>query len=118
MQKGNLERLKELVPGGDLASFECQFGSLLHLAAFFGSAEMIERLLEAGVPANLQLKTDGSTALHLAARFGRLAVVEALLRHDQVDDTIVDSHGKTPYEVAKNRTISFAIECKCHRFAV
>lgn len=99
LQRIGLTPATYLVPGGNL----------LHVIASFGVASLIPDLLNAGVKINEQ-NAEGDTALHVAARNGRLTVLDQLLPRPDLDDTIVNLQGLTPYHVAKNRQISTAIE--------
>ena len=92
-----------------IPSYRSQFGSVLHLAASFGSTKTFEELLSEGVDVNCQ-NIDGSTALHVASRLGRQEIVELLLCQENIDDTIRDKDGKTPLEIAKGRQIASIFE--------
>lgn len=47
----------------------------------------------------------GTTALHLAASLGRADVVNLLLEHEDIDDTLRDSNGKTCIDVARGKDV-------------
>lgn len=76
----------------------------LHLAAFFGHAEIVVRLLRAGADHTVQARSaQGNSALH-AAIAGRLqlAAVTALLSAG-ADPAAVDRHGYAPIHLAASR---------------
>jgi len=68
----------------------------LQLAALNGNAAMIERLIKAGVSANMPLSKDGDTALMIAARTGRTAAVKTLLDNGAQVNATETWGGTTP----------------------
>lgn len=67
----------------------------VHLAAYFGLEETIERLLERGHEPNTK-SGDGDTPLSYAAKKGHTAVVKLLLALPNVDPNSHDIYGSTP----------------------
>ena len=87
---GQLERAKELLEieqGKGEEALMAQLDAVddwagstpLHWAAYAGSTELVQYLLELGARHNAETRRDGSLPLHLAARYGRTAVVELLV---------------------------------------
>ena len=54
---------------------------IIHIAAFYGSADSIGILLEYGADPKAKLKGTRLTALHLAAQFGHLDACKVLVEH-------------------------------------
>jgi oxysterol-binding protein 1 len=112
-------RISEAIKNDDLitirkslpsvSTYRSQFGTVLHLAASFGSTKTFDELLSEGIDVNCQ-NIDGCTALHVASRLGRQEIVELLLCQEEIDDTIKDKEGKSPLEIAKSRQISSVFE--------
>jgi len=73
--------------------------TLLNWATAFGTAEMVEYLINKGADVN---KGQRSSSLHYAACFGRVNIVKLLLRHG-ANPEIRDEEGKTPLDKARER---------------
>ncbi|MBD3268277.1 acyltransferase family protein, partial [bacterium] len=90
---------QHIAQGADLTARDPKFGqTLLNLAALHDRTEIIEHLLEQGLPVNIQ-GADGSTALHSAAFLGNTQSIEILLQNG-ADVNIKNSHGQTPIDSA------------------
>jgi ankyrin repeat protein len=74
----------------------------LMFAAGFGSAEVVEALLDAGADVNAR-EERGQTALMFAAMFGSAEVVEALLDAG-ADVTVISEDGMTVWDFAEHNT--------------
>ena len=71
--------------------------TILHLAIQCAEPEVVEQVLNEGKSLDINTQDrEGNTALHLAAQLGRLPVVKQLLEHSDINDAIVNKHGKTP----------------------
>jgi hypothetical protein len=98
--------LKEQEPD----SPHCLHGTtLLHLAVQCADASTIEYVMEncpagAGPWINDKDK-DGNTPLHLASKLGRAPIVRLLLDHSETDDSIANSRGETPLDLASSPEI-------------
>eukprot|EP00281_Chroomonas_sp_CCMP1168_P023113 CAMPEP_0206233448 /NCGR_PEP_ID=MMETSP0047_2-20121206/11995_1 /ASSEMBLY_ACC=CAM_ASM_000192 /TAXON_ID=195065 /ORGANISM="Chroomonas mesostigmatica_cf, Strain CCMP1168" /LENGTH=449 /DNA_ID=CAMNT_0053657333 /DNA_START=37 /DNA_END=1384 /DNA_ORIENTATION=+ len=78
IRSGNMEALQEAVAGGSDVNAADQFGqTVLVWAAYTGTPEMAELLLESGADPNI----GRNPPLHYAARFGRATMVQLLLKH-------------------------------------
>jgi ankyrin repeat protein len=73
----------------------------LHLAAQFGSAEVVKTLLEQGADVNLG-DSDGRTALHLAAQFGSAEVMKTLLEQGADVNLKTKSGWTAAYHLARS----------------
>ncbi|KIJ28907.1 hypothetical protein M422DRAFT_784466 [Sphaerobolus stellatus SS14] len=84
----------------------------LHLAIRCASYDTIQLLLQnRSISANsVHPAESGTTALHLAASLGRADVVSLLLEQDGVDDTVRDSKGRTPKDVARSKEVHDVIQ--------
>lgn len=104
LRSNKIDNVKKAVmqEGFKIDEFKCKFGTLLHLAASFGTKTMFEDLVMAGISVNAR-STDGSTVLHVASRLGRHDIVELLLELEDLDDTIRDYDGMTACELATSR---------------
>lgn len=71
----------------------------LHTAAFVGSAQLVQVLLEAGADVNGR-DEQGSTALHTAAENGDVELARALLANG-ADPSLSNETGKRPTDLAK-----------------
>ena len=72
----------------------------LHAAADFGSAAVVQKLLDVGVSPNLRDARLGRTALHFAAQSGRTEIIRILLDHG-ADRSISCFEGMLPYVLAE-----------------
>lgn len=83
--------------------------NLLHYASESDSAELIDRLIGLGVPAN-KSNMFGWKPLHIAAVKGNLQTMRSLLKKDP-DPNARTNDGKTPYNLAveakKNETVEY-----------
>jgi len=68
----------------------------LHCASFFGIAELVTVLIDAGCCGVNQQDSGGSTPLVWAARTGHGGVVKLLLERENVDSNLPDKYGRTP----------------------
>ena len=102
----------------DFASYRQADGAtLLHLSVVCGPAMLTKELLSRGIDVNAQTKTDKATALHMAVSSGRLTTVEVLLECEGgIDDTIRDSAGRTPLDLAHDKPIETAIRWARNKF--
>ncbi|KAB5588445.1 SWH1-protein of an oxysterol-binding family protein [Ceratobasidium theobromae] len=77
---------------------------ILHFAIRGASCETLELVLaNKYISPNLASPPDsGFTALHLASSLGRVEALKMLLDQDGADDTILDSRGQSPLDVAKD----------------
>ncbi|KAG7310362.1 hypothetical protein JYU34_003135 [Plutella xylostella] len=71
----------------------------LHLATYFGHADVVRALLEAGADVD-EVNETGDTALHKACFIGNEELVILLLNH-KADVNIMNGEGRTPSEVCK-----------------
>ncbi|CAG9136805.1 unnamed protein product [Plutella xylostella] len=71
----------------------------LHLATYFGHADVVQALLEAGADVD-EVNETGDTALHKACFIGNEELVILLLNH-KADVNIMNGEGRTPSEVCK-----------------
>ncbi len=93
-------KLKELIVSGQSVQSKDALGfSYLHLAAGVGNAELIDILIGAGIPVNLQAGKKYSTAAHSAVSWGKVASLYALQKHG-ADFGLTNSEGKTPAALA------------------
>ena len=114
-QSVRLFRLYEALRGGDTAVIQrtlrdsessggVEGTSVLHLAVQCADMQVIEYVLTSGsssVDVNIRDK-DGNTALHIASTLGRAPVVRLLLQQKTVNDSMVNYHGQTALDLAKN----------------
>ncbi|RXW22360.1 hypothetical protein EST38_g3497 [Candolleomyces aberdarensis] len=79
----------------------------LHLAVRCATPETVALLLShrAISPNGVHPPGSGTTPLHLAASLGRADIVNLLLEQENIDDSLVDAHGKTCRDVARNKEI-------------
>ncbi|KAI9831031.1 MAG: hypothetical protein M1819_005269 [Sarea resinae] len=85
--------------------------SLLHLAVQCAEASVVDYILSiaaskpnAGININARDR-DGNTPLHLAAQLGRAPIVRSLLDQKDINDSITNSQGRTPLELARTPEI-------------
>lgn len=81
--------------------------TVLHLAVQCADVPVIEYVLSSsGDSIDLNARDrDGNTPLHVAAQLSRLPVVQVLLQQKGVNDSVVNYHGKTALDLAKNPEI-------------
>jgi ankyrin repeat protein len=95
IQTGNIQRFKELVHTKAAADRWYDDGiTLLHIAAGYGQAEMVEYLLELGAEPDPPAGPRQYTPLQLAAAEGQTAVVSLLLDHG-ADPDRRDAEGRS-----------------------
>ncbi|NQY75524.1 MAG: ankyrin repeat domain-containing protein [Candidatus Margulisbacteria bacterium] len=75
--------------------------SLLCLATREDNYLIVDLLLKAGANPNSQNQNDQKTPLHIAAKYNFSDVVDRLLEQKNVNVTIKDGNGKTPFDLAK-----------------
>jgi ankyrin repeat protein len=96
----DVEQLRKLIhEGADIQTRDKTGYSYLHLAAGVGNPEMIEILIQAGLPVDLQLGTKQSTPAHSAVRWGKLSSLQTLVKNG-ANLKIRDASGKTPADIA------------------
>src|SRR3569833_3767748 len=81
--------------------------SILHLAIQCAEYPVVEYVLSDGA-ASIDINArdkDGNTPLHVAAQQGRTQVVRLLLDQKDINDSIANSHGRLPIDLARNPEI-------------
>jgi ankyrin repeat protein len=98
---GRLEALEAAMTSGDrVDSYAYDGWTPLHLAAFFGHARLVERLLAAGAsPDAISRNALANTPLHAAVAGGH-GEVSLLLIERGANVTVPDAGGHTPLHVA------------------
>jgi hypothetical protein len=92
-----------LAKGQELAAIHSELKyTALHAAADFGAKEIVDRLLSAGISANVRDARHGRTALHFAAQSGRCAIASLLLEKG-ADRSLADFSGSLPCEIADDQ---------------
>ena len=100
IRNDNIDMLIEAVESGADVNFVDHFGqSVLVWAAYTGTPEMAELLINSGADPNL----GRNPPLHYAARFGRPDMVSLLLRY-RADPFKTDGDGKTALDQARHAT--------------
>lgn len=91
-------------PGGSHSSPSLEGTSLLHLAIQCADSSVIEYILgNAGGKIDINARDkDGNTPLHVAADLSRAPVIRLLLDSKGINDSVVNYHGKTALDLAKN----------------
>lgn len=89
------------------ADIECCKDYALQKAAeleFDTSSDLIQQLLDHGVPVNHQSKDTGQTALHVAIENGNIGNAKFLLAAG-ANVTCKDNNGNTPFDLATNESV-------------
>jgi ankyrin repeat protein len=97
-----------LVQKGALKATDPEGLTVLHHAARYGHAAMIERLLDMGASWKSQTKRREETALHLAIACGQPSAALALIEHKSAKVTTTDVDGQEPIHLA-TRTGDFEL---------
>jgi oxysterol-binding protein 1 len=80
--------------------------TILHLAIQCAEPQFVEQVITEGTKLDINAQDrEGNTALHLAAQLGRAPVVVKLLDQPDINDTIVNRHGKLPIDLARTPEI-------------
>ena len=109
VKAGDFDVMRLLVDSGANPAFGMTNGSnpVLILAALRGNTDKVIATLrlftEKGASLNGAVKRGGDTALHVAVKASNNPLVRALLELG-ADQTIKDSNGKTPLDIAKDET--------------
>ena len=85
-----------LIHGANVNQRDADGDTALWYTAWYGNADMVERLLKAGADVNTKGK-DGRTALHVACEGSRTDNIEVFLRH-HADINARDRRGVTPLD--------------------
>ncbi len=97
IQRSDLTAVQEGLARGSDPNYSDGVGqTVLNWAAYTGTEEMVEAILQFGGDPN----AGRNSALHYAARFGRPHICRILLRYG-ADPSLIDSDGLTALEVAK-----------------
>lgn len=99
---GELERVERLIDADELSvvAFSADGWTMLHLAAFFGHAKLVELLLARGAdPLARSKNSNGNTPLH-AALAGNHKFVAGLLLGAGADVNAADAAGWRPLHIA------------------
>ncbi|XP_050344870.1 oxysterol-binding protein-related protein 1 isoform X2 [Nymphalis io] len=80
----------------------------LHLATYFGHADVVEVLLDAGVDVD-EVNDTGDTALHKASFIGNEELVILLLNY-KADVNIMNGEGRTAVDVCKTQDVQRLLE--------
>ena len=96
--------------GVDAAVKALEGNTILHLAIQCADPHTVEYVLSLATadPARNDLNKqdrNGNTPLHLASSLGRASVVRALLKHDDIDDSLLNFQGRSPLDLARNPEI-------------
>lgn len=103
-------------------SHKPSFATPLHIAVSISSKTVVQMLIDSFclsspdqiVPGinwiNERNSPNGETPLHLASKLGRIDLIEILFQIPNIDDTVRDTMGKVPVEVAKNEAISIILK--------
>ena len=84
--------------------------TILHLAIQCADPHTVDYVLSLATadPTKNDLNTqdrNGNTPLHLASSLGRASVVRALLKHEDIDDSLLNFQGRSPIDLARNPEI-------------
>lgn len=106
VQKGNLEKIKELINSGADVNQKSELNgkTALHYVIEKNPSkinEIIQLLLSKGADVNLKSNLD-MTPLHVAVYHGRRRIVELLLNKG-ADVSILDRAKNTPYQIAVSK---------------
>eukprot|EP00434_Breviolum_minutum_P020214 symbB.v1.2.017825.t1/scaffold1324.1/size125322/7 len=107
----DVETARALIAAGeDLAQLDADnFNAALHWAAWNGTHELVEELLQHGAPLR-QPNAEGLQAVHLSVRNGRLSTLAALWRYEPDIIHATDSEGGTPVHHAANCGVLHVLE--------
>ena len=80
--------------------------TILHLAVQCAEPAVVDQVLQESKSLDINAQDrEGNTALHLAAQLGRSPVVKTILEHEDVNDAIVNRHGKMAIDLARTPEI-------------
>ena len=80
--------------------------TILHLAIQCAEPQVVEQVLNEAKSLNINTQDrEGNTALHLAAQLGRAPIVKQLLEHSDINDALVNKHGKIAIDLARTPEI-------------
>ena len=96
--------------GTDTAAKALEGTTILHLAIQCADPHTVDYVLSLATadPTRNELNTqdrNGNTPLHLASSLGRVSVVRALLKHEDIDDSLLNFQGRSPIDLARNPDI-------------
>ena len=80
--------------------------SILHLAIQCAEPTVVEQVISEGKNLDINAQDrEGNTPLHLASQLGRGPVVKSLLERPDINDSVVNRHGKIPIDLARTPEI-------------
>ena len=102
IKEGNIKEVRQLVESDvDANGRVTEELSLLHLAAQFGSVDIVKHLVEHGAAVTKENDSCRETVLHSACRGGSDKIVEYLLQHGAAKDiNKKNSSGRSPLSLA------------------